>query len=59
MICQDLYLKYTPKAGMAVVRYHRVWDKDLFLKARIEEGTKSNPPFTIMPVDRPPFEKRT
>lgn len=61
MVCQDIYLKYTPAKGTPVIRHHRVWDKDRFLKARIEEGAscpKLEDRFTIMPVDRPPFEAR-
>lgn len=57
---QDIYLKYVSPNKKSTVRHHRVWDKDRFLKARIEEGAKAAPAdrFTIVPVARPPFGSR-
>lgn len=38
----DLYMRHTDASGRAVVREHRVWDKDAFLAARKAEAERAN-----------------
>jgi hypothetical protein len=57
MECRDVYLKYTyPATRRSTVQYHRVWNLDLFLKARVEEGrsaSKLEDRFEVTMVTKP------
>lgn len=43
MNCRDVYLQHTDVQGKAMVSYHRVWDKELFIRSTQERYNKGNP----------------
>lgn len=56
----DIWLEYTDHRGAKAIRHHRVWDKERFFRAKLEESTKGKPDecFTFRPVDKPPIQAR-